>query len=69
MSETSQTTISDAIKEVAGGPSSASSDAGSITQQNLKDLIEADRYLESRSASRRRGIGIKISRIAPPAAC
>jgi hypothetical protein len=71
MAETnkSATGISEAIREVAAGPASASNDAGSITQQNLKDLIEAEKFLSSAAASRRRGFGIKVSRIVPPGAC
>ena len=35
--------LEDKINEVANGPSKASGDAGSVEQQNLKDLIEADK--------------------------
>ena len=37
--------LEDKISEVAQGPAKASGDAGSVEQQNLKDLIEADKYL------------------------
>ena len=56
------------INEVANGPSKASGDAGSVEQQNLKDLIEADKYLANKSASRGRGLGIKRVQLIPPGA-
>ena len=55
--------IADAIVEAAQGPSSASNDQGSVTQHNLKDLIEAQKFAASHgvrtdpfSAVRRRKI-------------
>lgn len=56
------------INEVANGPAKASGDAGSVEQQNLKDLIEADKYLANKSASRGRGLGIKCVQLVPPGA-
>jgi hypothetical protein len=56
------------INEVANGPAKASGDAGSVEQQNLKDLIEADKYLAQKSASRGRGLGIKRVQLIPPGA-
>ena len=60
--------LDDKISEVANGPSKASGDAGSIEQQNLKDLIEADKYLANKIASRGRGLGIKRVKLVPPGA-
>ena len=60
--------LEDKISEVANGPSKASGDAGSIEQQNLKDLVEADKYLANKSASRGQGLGIKRVKLVPPAA-
>ena len=60
--------LEDKISEVAQGPAKASGDAGSVEQQNLKDLIEADKYLAQKNASRRRGLGIKQVQLIPPGA-
>jgi hypothetical protein len=60
--------IEDKINEVAQGPAKASGDAGAVEQQNLKDLIEADKYLAQKNASRRRGLGIKHVQLIPPGA-
>jgi hypothetical protein len=60
--------IEDKINEVASGPSKASGDAGSVEQQNLKDLVEADKYLANKSASRQRGLGIRRVKLVPPGA-
>ena len=34
----------------------------------IRDQIEADRYLESKKASRKRGMGIRFVRLSPPGA-
>jgi len=60
--------LTDAIRENASGPASATGDAGSVSQHNLRDQIEADRYLASKAAVRRRNRGLRISRIVPPGA-
>ena len=60
--------IEDKINEVAQGPAKASGDAGSVEQQNLKDLIEADKYLANKRVSQARGLGIKRVQLIPPGA-
>ena len=60
--------LEDKINDVANGPAKASGDAGSVEQQNLKDLVEADKYLANKSASRGRGLGIKRVKLVPPGA-
>ena len=60
--------LDDKISEVASGPAKASGDAGSVEQQNLKDLIEADKYLANKGVSRGRGLGIKRVQLIPPGA-
>ena len=57
--------IDNAIKENAAGPRRASGDSGSVEQHGLQDQIAADRYLESKKASRSKGLGIKLAKIAP----
>ena len=55
------------IRENASGPRKASGDSGSIEQHNLKDQIEADRYLNSKQAIKN-GLGIRKSKLIPPGA-
>jgi len=53
------------IKTNAEGPAKASGDAGSVEQHKLSEQIAADKYLESRKASRAKGLGIKLAKISP----
>ncbi len=57
--------LDNAIRENAAGPRRASGDAGSIEQHGLADQIAADKYLESKKASRAKGLGIKLAKISP----
>ena len=59
-------TLDESIKTNAQGPSKASGDEGSVEQHSLPDQIAADKYLESKKASRTRGLGIKLFKISPP---
>ncbi len=43
--------LTDTIEKVAAGPASASGAAGSMSQQPLGQLIEADRYLKGQEAA------------------
>lgn len=55
------------IEEAASGPAKATGDQGSIEEQDLGDLIEADRYLASKAATRStQGIGIRFAKLSPP---
>lgn len=60
--------IKDKIKENAEGPKRARGDSGEIEQHDLKDQIEADRYLNSKEALKKKGLGIRLSKIVPPGA-
>ena len=57
--------LDDKIRENAEGPKKASGDSGSIEQHDLKDQVEADRYLNSKDAVKKKGLGIKITRAIP----
>ena len=57
--------LDDKIRENAQGPKKASGDAGSVEQHDLTDQIEADRYLNSKDAVKKKGLGIKITRAIP----
>jgi hypothetical protein len=58
--------LDDAIRENAEGPLKASGDSGSMEQHTLPEQIAADRYLASKKASRRRGLGIGLKKLVPP---
>ena len=57
--------LDDKISENAAGPRKAAGDSGSMGQHSLPDQIAADKYLESKKASRVRGLGIKLAKISP----
>ncbi len=60
--------LDDVIRENAQGPAKASGDSGSMEQHPLKDQIEADRYLESKKATRKKSLGLRMSKLVPPGA-
>jgi len=55
-----------ALRDAASQPAKASVDGQSVEQHPLKDQIEADRYLASKNAARKPGLGIKFAKIVPP---
>lgn len=58
---------SDRIAEIIQGPASASGDTGSMTQQNVRDVIEADKYLSAKRSAGRGGLrGVGICKIKMP---
>jgi len=57
--------LDNSIKENAAGPRKASGDSGSVEQHGLADQIAADKYLESKKASRSKGLGIKLVKVSP----
>ncbi len=59
-------TLDTAITTNAQGPKKASGDSGSVEQHGLADQIAADKYLESKKASRSKGLGIKLTKLSPP---
>lgn len=54
------------IKDNAAGPRRAKGDSGEVEQHDLKDQIEADRYLKSKAATKKKGLGIKMAKAVPP---
>ena len=54
------------LRDAAAQPAKASVDGQSVEQHSLKDQIEADRYLASKDAARKPGLGIKFAKIVPP---
>lgn len=65
---TQPTTPAEAIEQGALNPRSVTVGDTSATAQSIPDLIEADRYLASRTAARTppAGFGIRVQRIKPP---
>jgi hypothetical protein len=61
----STSNLKDAILENALGPKKVSGDAGSVEQHSLKDQIEAERFLQSKKASRKPGLGIRLTKLSP----
>jgi hypothetical protein len=57
--------LDNSIKENAAGPRKASGDSGSVEQHKLSEQIAADKYLESKKASRAKGLGVKLAKISP----
>jgi len=58
-------TVDNSIQQNAAGPRKASGDSGSVEQHALADQIAADKYLESKKASRAKGLGIKLAKVSP----
>jgi len=58
--------LEQALRDNAKAPAKAAGDAGSVEQHPLRDQIELDRYLNSKKAANRKGLGIKISKLVPP---
>jgi hypothetical protein len=58
--------LADIIRDNAQGPAKAAGDSGSMEQHPLPDQIAADRYLESKKATRKKGLGISLKKLVPP---
>lgn len=60
--------LNNTIRDNASGPRRATGDSGSVEQHALKDQIDADRYLESKKATRKKGLGVKLVKLSPSGA-
>jgi hypothetical protein len=60
--------LEDTIRDNAAGPAKASGDAGSVEQHKLTEQIEADRYLASKQAAKKKNRGLRFNKLAPPGA-
>jgi len=55
------------ILENVTGPAKASGDSGSVEQHKPSEVIEVDRYLQSKRAARRRwSLGALLKKLIPP---
>jgi len=61
-------TPQEAIEQGALGPQSATVDGNSVTQRSLSELIEADKYLASKSAASAGNelFGMRVRQAVPP---
>ncbi len=53
------------IEENLNSPAKVTSDGCSVEQHPLSEQIAADKYLASKAASRRKGLGIRFSKLSP----
>lgn len=60
--------IEQTIQENVAGPKRASADSVEMEQHSLPDQIEVDRYLASKQAAKRKGLGVRITKLVPPGA-
>ena len=60
--------LAEQIRENAQGPKRAKSDSVEMEQHGLSDQIAADRYLASRQAAQRQGLGVRVTKLVPPGA-
>jgi hypothetical protein len=58
-------TLRDTIRDNAMGPKKVTGDAGSVEQHSLRDQIEAERFLASKEATKRPGLGIRFTKLVP----
>jgi len=68
LAESTPSQLDDAIRDNAAAPAKASVDGQSVEQHSLADQIAADRYLASKQATRKAGLGLKTSKLVPPGA-
>jgi len=57
--------LDNSIRENAAGPKRARGDSGEMEQHSPADQIAADKYLESKNASRSKGFGVKLLKVSP----
>ncbi|MHB1035930.1 MAG: hypothetical protein ACYC35_14540 [Pirellulales bacterium] len=60
--------LDETIRQNAQGPAEAHGDSGGMRQHSLAEQIEADRYLASKKAAKKKGLGIGLKKLVPPGA-
>jgi hypothetical protein len=58
--------LTQSIRDSATAPKRAKDDGGEMEQHPLPDQIAADRYLASKNATKRKGLGIGLKKLSPP---
>lgn len=56
----------EALREAATQPAKVSVDGQSVEQHPLKDRLEFERFVASKEAAKKPGLGIKFAKIVPP---
>lgn len=59
------TAASDALTAAIAGPAEVSSDAGTVKQHSLSDLIKADQYMQAKCSSTGTRRGLRFNRLIP----
>lgn len=60
--------LEDKIRDNAAGPAKVSGDAGSVEQHKLTEQVEAAKFLASKEAVKKKGRGLRFSKLVPPGA-
>jgi hypothetical protein len=58
--------LEDTIRQNAQAPAEAHADSVGVKQHSLADQIAADRYLQSKKAARKKGLGVSLKKLIPP---
>ena len=57
--------LDEKIASSASGPKKVSGDGVSVEQHPIADQIAAEKFLQSKKASQRKGLGIRLQKISP----
>lgn len=60
--------LTEQIKQNAGRPAEATQDGTTMKQKAVSEVIEADRYLATRTAQGRKKTGLQFFKVVPPGA-
>ena len=60
--------ITDRLETLAQKPQIVEADGVKVEQHDLKQIVEADRYLSNRNAASKPHRGLRFSKIVPPGA-
>lgn len=60
------TDLSQTIRDNAAAPAEVTVDGRSAKQHPLPEQIAADKYLASKQATRKKGLGIALKKLSPP---
>lgn len=60
--------LSQEIRDAAAGPQQVTVDGQTVQQRPLAELVEADRYLASKTAAAKNHRGLRFTKLVPPGA-
>lgn len=61
--------LKDKIEELATQPQRVSTDAGTVESRSLKELIEADKYLQEKETATNPTKQFRFAKLIPPGTC